>query len=312
MIAMTDHENDLSRYLAESRKYPLLTVEQEQDLARRWRDRCDPDAIQQLVGSHLRLVIKIARSNRGYGLPMNDLISEGMVGLMQAAERFDPDRGFRFATYALWWIRATIQEYVLHSWSLVKIGTTAAQKRMFFNLRRIKSGLQLLDEGDLAPEAVAEIARELGVREAEVVEMNRRLASGDQSLNAMVGSDPNQAWQDVLVDERLDPETLIANADEFEKRRKLVHDALKLLPARERRIVEQRKMRDEPLTLEQLAQELGVSRERVRQLEVRALETIRRSVRQEAAPRIRARARRGDRRRSLSGALSATAERPLS
>ena len=290
MIAMTDHENDLTRYVEESRKHPLLTVQQEQDLARRWRDRRDPDAIRQLVGSHLRLVIKIARSNRGYGLPMNDLISEGMVGLMQAAERFDPDRGYRFATYALWWIRATIQEYVLHSWSLVKIGTTAAQKRMFFNLRRIKSGLQLLDEGDLAPESVAEIARELGVREAEVVEMNRRLASGDQSLNAMVSGDSNQDWQDFLVDERLDPETLIANADEFEKRRKLVHDALKLLPARERRIVEQRKMRDEPLTLGQLAQELGVSRERVRQLEVRALETIRRSVRQEVAHRGRARA----------------------
>ena len=290
MIAMTDHENDLTRYVEESRKHPLLTVQQEQDLARRWRDRRDPDAIRQLVGSHLRLVIKIARSNRGYGLPMNDLISEGMVGLMQAAERFDPDRGFRFATYAMWWIRATIQEYVLHSWSLVKIGTTAAQKRMFFNLRRIKSGLQLLDEGDLAPESVAEIARELGVREAEVVEMNRRLASGDQSLNAMVSGDSNQDWQDFLVDERLDPETLIANADEFEKRRKLVHDALKLLPARERRIVEQRKMRDEPLTLGQLAQELGVSRERVRQLEVRALETIRRSVRQEVAHRGRARA----------------------
>jgi RNA polymerase sigma-32 factor len=287
---MTDHENDLTRYLEESRKYPLLTVEQEQDLARRWRDRRDPEAIRQLVGSHLRLVIKIARSNRGYGLPMNDLISEGMVGLMQAAERFDPDRGFRFATYALWWIRATIQEYVLHSWSLVKIGTTAAQKRMFFNLRRIKSRLQLLDEGDLAPDAVAEVARELGVREAEVVEMNRRLASGDQSLNAIVGGDSDQVWQDFLVDERLDPETLIANADEFEKRRKLVRDALKLLPARERRIVEQRKMRDEPLTLEQLAQELGVSRERVRQLEVRALDTIRRSVRQEAAQRGWARA----------------------
>jgi RNA polymerase sigma-32 factor len=287
---MTDHENDLTRYLEESRKYPLLTVEQEQDLARRWRDRRDPEAIRQLVGSHLRLVIKIARSNRGYGLPMNDLISEGMVGLMQAAERFDPDRGFRFATYALWWIRATIQEYVLHSWSLVKIGTTAAQKRMFFNLRRIKSRLQLLDEGDLAPDAVAEVARELGVREAEVVEMNRRLASGDQSLNAIVGGDSDQVWQDFLVDERLDPETLIANADEFEKRRKLVRDALKLLPARDRRIVEQREMRDEPLTLEQLAQELGVSRERVRQLEVRALDTIRRSVRQEAAQRGWARA----------------------
>ena len=290
MIAMTDHENDLTRYVEESRKYPLLTVEQEQDLARRWRDRRDPDAIRQLVGSHMRLVIKIARSNRGYGLPMNDLISEGMVGLMQAAERFDPDRGFRFATYAMWWIRATIQEYVLHSWSLVKIGTTAAQKRMFFNLRRIKSRLQLLDDGDLAPEFVAEITRELGVREAEVIEMNRRLTSGDQSLNTMVGGDSDQAWQDFLVDERLDPETLIANADEFEKRRKLVRDALKLLPARERRIVEQRKMRDEPLTLEQPAQELGVSRERVRQLEVRALETIRRSVRQEAARRVRAHA----------------------
>jgi RNA polymerase sigma-32 factor len=287
---MTDHENDLTRYVEESRKYPLLTLEQEQDFARRWRDRRDPDAIRQLAGSHLRLVIKIARSNRGYGLPMNDLISEGMLGLMQAAERFDPDRGFRFATYAMWWIRATIQEYVLHSWSLVKIGTTAAQKRMFFNLRRIKSRLQLLDEGDLAPGSVAEIARELGVYEAEVVEMNRRLASGDQSLNATVGGDSDLVWQDFLVDERLDPETLIANADEFEKRRKLVRDALKLLPARERRIVEQRKMRDEPLTLEQLAQELGVSRERIRQLEVRALETIRRSVRQEAAQSGRARA----------------------
>ena len=282
---MTSYENDLSRYVEDSRKYPILTLKREQELTRKWRDDRDPEAIRQLVGSHLRLVIKIARANRGYGLPVNDLISEGLVGVMQAAEKFDPDRGFRFATYAVWWIRAAIQEYILHSWSMVKIGTTAAQKRMFFNLRKLKSHLDLLEQGDLSQETVAAIARELGVRESEVVEMNGRLGSGDQSLNRRIAADSSEEWQNVLVDDSPNQESLIAEADEYAKRRRLVAQALTGLNQRERRIIEARKLSEEPLTLEHLSGEFGVSRERVRQIEVRALEKIRHAV---AAPRPKA------------------------
>ena len=252
-------------------------------LAKRWQEHQDPAAATKLVTSHLRLVAKIAMGYRGYGLPVSELISEGNVGMMQAVKRFDPDKGFRLATYAMWWIRASIQEYILHSWSLVKMGTTAAQKKLFFNLRKIKSQLKALEEGDLRPDQVKQIATRLGVTEEDVISMNRRLA-GDSSLNAPVRNDAESGeWQDWLVDETMDQETALAESEERDQRRGMLTDALKGLNARERRVFEARRLAEEPLTLEELSAEFGVSRERIRQIEVRAFEKVQKAVTKAAA-----------------------------
>jgi RNA polymerase sigma-32 factor len=272
------YESGLAQLVDESKKYPMLEVERERALATAWRDKGDRAALGQLIGSHLRLVLKIARGYRGYGLPLADLVAEGNLGLMQAAEKFDAERGFRFATYAMWWIKAAIQEYVLRSWSLVKMGTTAAQKKLFFNLRRLKARLDQLESGDLAPETVKIIAEELQVPEQEVVEMNRRLATADGSLNAPVGEDGDADRLSLIADERPTQETRIAELDELTKRRKLMGKALERLDARERRIIVERRLKEEPQTLEELSREFNVSRERVRQLEVRAFEKLRRAV----------------------------------
>ena len=264
-------------YLQEARKYEYLTPEQEHDLALRWRDHQDRAALDKLVGSHLRLVFKMARGYQGYGLPLSDLIAEGNVGVMQAAQKFDPDKGFRFATYASWWVRAAIQEYVLHNWSLVKIGTTAAQKKLFFSLRRLKARMHDLDSGDLSPEAVESIATELNVPQAEVVEMNRRLGT-DRSLNASLAEDGDSEWQDLLADDRPDQETLLAGAEERQRRQQFLKLGLGVLDDRERQILVARRLREEPLTLEELSQHFHVSRERVRQLEVRAFEKVQKAV----------------------------------
>ncbi len=270
---------NLSRYLAEIREFPLLTREQEVDLAERWRENRDEEALRLLAGSHLRLVAKIARGFGGYGLPLRDLIAEGNVGLMQALQKYDPDRGFRLATYAMWWIRASIQEYILHSWSLVKAGTTAGQKKLFFNLRRLKAQMEAYEEGDLAPETVTAIARELDVTEDEVVSMNRRLASaGEMSLNTPLGEDGDSQWLDLLVDESQDQETLVIESDELGWRRRLMRQAMHKLNPRERRILSERRLKDDPVTLEVLSQEYGVSRERVRQIEVRAFEKLQKAM----------------------------------
>lgn len=273
--------DNLERYLREIRGFPMLSAEKEQALARRWRDRQDPEALRQLVGSHLRLAFKIARGYRGYGLPLGDLIAEGNLGLMQAATRFDPDRGFRFATYAVWWVRATIQEYILHNWSLVKIGTTAAQKKLFFNLRALKGRLEELEEGDLSPAAVCGIATELDVPEAEVVEMNRRLG-GDRSLNAMLAGESDTEWLDLLADDRPQQEEVLAKADELAWRRNLLEQGLAKLNPRERHILSERQLSDNPRTLDDLSREYSISRERVRQIEARALEKLQKSVLQAA------------------------------
>ncbi len=272
-------EGNLSRYLQEIRKFPMLAPEEEYMLAKRWREHEDPDAARRLVTSHLRLVAKIAMGYRGYGLPLSELISEGNVGMMQAVKRFDPDRGFRLATYAMWWIRASIQEYILHSWSLVKIGTTAAQKKLFFNLRRLKGQLQAIDEGDLSPENVRKIAQDLDVTEADVVSMNRRLASPDHSLNAPIRGDSDGEWQDWLVDEADDQETTLGDRQELGLRRDLLRAAMAHLTERERDILTERRLRDEPTTLEDLSQRYGISRERVRQIEVRGFDKLRRAIR---------------------------------
>ncbi|HUI16210.1 MAG TPA: RNA polymerase sigma factor RpoH [Alphaproteobacteria bacterium] len=271
-------EGNLSRYLQQVRRFPMLEAGEEYMLAKRWREHDDLEAAQKLVTSHLRLVAKIAMGYRGYGLPLAELISEGNVGLMQAVKRFEPDRGFRLATYAMWWIRAAIQEYILHSWSLVKIGTTAAQKKLFFNLRRLKGQLQAIDEGDLSPENVAKIATELDVPEADVVQMNRRLASPDHSLNAPVREEGDGEWQDWLEDESASQETLLAEEEELTNRRRLLESALKALNPRERRILVERRLQDEPTTLEDLSQNYGISRERVRQIEVRAFEKLQKTM----------------------------------
>jgi RNA polymerase sigma-32 factor len=271
-------EGGLSHYLSEIRKFPMLEPEQEFMLAKRWREHGDRDAAHQLVTSHLRLVAKIAMGYRGYGLPIGEVISEGNVGLMQAVKRFEPDKGFRLATYAMWWIRASIQEYILRSWSLVKMGTTAAQKRLFFNLRKAKSKISALEEGDLKPDQVKQIATRLGVSEQEVVDMNRRL-SGDASLNAPIRTDSESGeWQDWLVDDEESQETKLAANEELENRRTALEGALGVLNDRERRIFEARRLADDPVTLEQLAEEFGVSRERVRQIEVRAFEKVQQAV----------------------------------
>jgi RNA polymerase sigma-32 factor len=277
-MAVISPEGGLSRYLTEIRKFPMLTKDEEFMLAKRWQEHQDSEAAHKLVTSHLRLVAKIAMGYRGYGLPVGELISEGNVGMMQAVKRFDPDRGFRLATYAMWWIRAAIQEYILHSWSLVKIGTTAAQKKLFFNLRRVKGQLKALEEGDLKPETVKEIATRLDVPESDVVDMNRRLAAPDHSLNAPVRMDGEGEWQEWLVDEGDSQETMLAESQEFGRRQKLLDRALKLLNPRERRILSERRLKDEPTTLEDLSKEFGISRERVRQIEVRAFDKLQKAM----------------------------------
>ncbi len=276
-------EGGLSRYLSEIRKFPLLEPEEEYMFAKRWREHEDPESARRLVTSHLRLVAKIAMGYRGYGLPVSEIIAEGNVGLMQAVKRFEPDRGFRLATYAMWWIRAAIQEYILRSWSLVKMGTTAAQKKLFFNLRKAKSRINALDEGDLRPEQVREIADKLAVPEEEVVNMNRRLAAPDSSLNAPLRADSESEWQDWLADDTLDQETRLADAEEMGERHDLLTAALGELTDRERDIIEARRLRDEPATLEELSQKYGVSRERVRQIEVRAFEKLQQQMKRALA-----------------------------
>ena len=276
-------EGNLSRYLQEIRKFPMLSPEEEYQLAKRWKDEGDERAAHKLVTSHLRLVAKIAMGYRGYGLPVGELISEGNVGMMQAVKRFDPDRGFRLATYAMWWIRAAIQEYILHSWSLVKMGTTAAQKKLFFNLRRLKGQMAALEEGDLKPEQVAKIARTLDVPEADVISMNRRLASPDHSLNAPVRADSEGEWQDWLVDEQESQEAELAERQDLSNRRALLGEALKTLNERERHILIERRLRENPTTLEDLSVHYKVSRERVRQIEVRAFEKLQKSMKAQIA-----------------------------
>jgi RNA polymerase sigma-32 factor len=279
---LTAGEGGLSRYLDEIRKFPMLQPQEEYMLAKRYKEHEDPEAAERLVNSHLRLVAKIAMGYRGYGLPIGEVVSEGNVGLMQAVKRFEPDKGFRLATYAMWWIKAAIQEYILRSWSLVKMGTTANQKRLFFNLRRLKGKIQALDEGDLKPHQVSEIATKLGVSEDEVVSMNRRLG-GDASLNAPVRAEADAGeWQDWLVDESDSQETLLANQEELDMRRKMLNDAMDVLNERERRIFEARRLAEDPMTLEDLSGEFGVSRERVRQIEVRAFEKVQKAVRNSA------------------------------
>ena len=267
-------EAGLSRYLTEIRKFPLLEPEQEYMLAKRWKEHEDPGAARQLVTSHLRLVAKIAMGYRGYGLPLSEIVSEGNVGLMQAVKRFEPDKGFRLATYAMWWIRAAIQEFILRSWSLVKMGTTANQKKLFFNLRKAKNRISAIEEGDLTPEHTKEIARQLAVPEEEVTSMNRRLSGGDTSLNAPMRADGESEWQDWLADDTMDQETRLAEAEEMGERHNLLAGAMGELSERERDIIEARRLRDDPATLEELSQKYGVSRERVRQIEVRAFEKL--------------------------------------
>ena len=271
-------EGNLSRYLQEIRKFPMLAPEEELSLSKRWRDSEDSAAAHKLVTSHLRLVAKIAMGYRGYGLPISELISEGNVGMMQAVKRFDPDRGFRLATYAMWWIRAAIQEYILHSWSLVKMGTTAAQKKLFFNLRRLKGQMQAIEDGDLRPEQVGQIAKALSVSETDVVNMNRRLAAPDHSLNAPVRADSEGEWQDWLVDDAQSQETTLADHEEFSGRKALLGEALGTLNERERHILIERRLKEEPATLEDLSQVYGISRERVRQIEVRAFEKLQKAM----------------------------------
>jgi RNA polymerase sigma-32 factor len=276
-------ESGLTRYLEEIRRFPMLEPQNEYMLAKRWREHGDRDAAHKLVTSHLRLVAKIAMGYRGYGLPISEVISEGNVGLMQAVKRFEPEKGFRLATYAMWWIKAAIQEYILRSWSLVKMGTTANQKKLFFNLRKAKSKISALEEGDLRPDQVKLIAKRLGVTEQDVVDMNRRLG-GDVSLNAPIREDGDSGeWQDWLVDDVSDQETRLAESEESENRRKALGDALSVLNDRERRIFEARRLADDPITLEDLAAEFGVSRERVRQIEVRAFEKVQRAVKSRIA-----------------------------
>ncbi len=276
-------EGGLSRYLEEIRRFPMLEPQQEYMLAKSWREHGDRDAAHKLVTSHLRLVAKIAMGYRGYGLPISEIVSEGNVGLMQAVKRFEPDKGFRLATYAMWWIKASIQEYILRSWSLVKMGTTANQKKLFFNLRKAKSKINALSEGDLKPDQVAQIAKRLGVTEKDVVDMNRRLG-GDTSLNAPIRDDGDSGeWQDWLADDSTGQEEMLAENEELDNRRAALEHALGVLNDRERRIFQARRLADDPVTLEELAEEFGVSRERVRQIEVRAFEKVQKAVKNRVA-----------------------------
>ncbi len=276
-------EQGLQRYLSEIRKFPMLEKEQEFMLAKAWREHGDTQAAHKLVTSHLRLVAKIAMGYRGYGLPIGEVISEGNVGLMQAVKKFEPDKGFRLATYAMWWIRASIQEYILRSWSLVKMGTTAAQKKLFFNLRRMKGQMAALEEGDLRPEHVETIATKLAVTREEVISMNRRLAAPDSSLNAPVGGEGDSEWQDWLADDGAEnQEETVAESEEFGGRMALLKAAMGELNEREQRIIRERRLKDEPSTLEELSYEFGVSRERVRQIEVRAFEKLQKAMKKAA------------------------------
>ena len=281
-IPALDNGGNLSRYLQEIRKFPMLEPQEEFALAKAWQDEGDVESAHRLVTSHLRLVAKIAMGYRGYGLPLSELISEGNVGMMQAVKRFDPDRGFRLATYAMWWIRAAIQEYILHSWSLVKMGTTAAQKKLFFNLRKLKGQLQAIEDGDLPKETVEKIATTLDVPEQDVVTMNRRLASPDHSLNAPLRADSEGEWQDWLVDDQESQEIQLADRQELTKRRRLLHAAMDHLNDRERHILTERRLRDNPTTLEDLSQQYNISRERVRQIEVRAFEKLQKAIKNAA------------------------------
>ncbi|HJR57350.1 MAG TPA: RNA polymerase sigma factor RpoH [Rhizomicrobium sp.] len=271
-------ESGLSRYLSEIRKFPLLSAEDEYMFAKRWQEHEDPEAARQLVTSHLRLVAKIAMGYRGYGLPLSEVVAEGNVGLMQAVKRFEPDKGFRLATYAMWWIRAAIQEYVLRSWSMVKLGTTAAQKKLFFNLRKAKNHIGAIEEGDLTPQHTAQLADRLGVTEREVTDMNRRLSGPDSSLNAPLRSESESEWQDWLADDTIDQETRLAEREEMSDRHALLENAMRELTDREQEIIRARRLREEPATLEDLSQKFGVSRERVRQIEVRAFEKLQKAM----------------------------------
>lgn len=288
-------EGSLTRYLQEIRTFPMLKPEEEFMLAKAWTEHGDSESAHKLVTSHLRLVAKIAMGYRGYGLPVAELISEGNVGMMQAVRRFDPDKGFRLATYAMWWIRAAIQEYILRSWSLVKIGTTAAQKKLFFNLRRMKGQIQAMDEGDMRPEHVEHIATKLGVKEEEVISMNRRMTTGDHSLNAPMRIDGDGEWMDWLVDEEQpDQETLVADSEELTNRRALLADAMAGLNEREQHILTERRLKDNPMTLEDLSKVYDISRERVRQIEVRAFEKLQKAMRTSAVEQFGSHILEGD------------------
>jgi RNA polymerase sigma-32 factor len=292
MPMISDAEGSLNKYLQDIRKFPMLEPNEEFMLGKRWKEHGDTAAAHKLITSHLRLVAKIAMGYRGYGLPIGEVISEGNIGLMQAVKKFEPDKGFKLATYAMWWIKASIQEFVLRSWSLVKIGTTASQKKLFFNLRRIKGRIQAVEEGDLKPENVKYIAKTLGVDESDVISMNRRM-SGDSSLNSPLRSDADGdgEWQDWLVDDKDSQETILVENQESQMRNGLLGDALSKLNERERRVIEARKLLDEPLTLDDLSKEFNVSRERIRQIEVRAFEKLQKAVKNAAqkalAPRVK-------------------------
>ena len=277
-LPILSSEGSLSLYLQEIKRFPILTAEEEYMLAKRYKEHGDAEAAHKLVTSHLRLVAKIAMGYRGYGLPVTDLISEGNVGIMQAVKKFDPEKGFRLATYAMWWIRAQIQEYVLHSWSLVKIGTTAAQKKLFFNLRKLKNQLGSIDDGSLSPENVGEIANRLNVKEAEVKDMEGRLFSGDQSLNVQIGHEANTEWQDMIVDDSEAQDKVFEKKDEYLHRKKLFNEALKILNPREKEIIKLRRLRDKPKKLEELSQQFNISRERVRQIEEKAIEKLQKEI----------------------------------
>ena len=277
-LPVLSSEGNLSIYLQEIKKFPILTAEEEYMLAKRYKEHGDTEAAHKLVTSHLRLVAKIAMGYRGYGLPVTDLISEGNVGIMQAVKKFDPERGFRLATYAMWWIRAQIQEYVLHSWSLVKIGTTAAQKKLFFNLRKLKNQLSSIDTGNLSPENAREIASRLNVKEAEVLDMDNRLFSGDQSLNVQIGEEGDTEWQDMLVDSKDTQDNVLANSNELSFRKKIFEQALEVLNDREKEIISLRKLKDKPVKLEELSKKFNISRERVRQIEEKAFEKLQKQV----------------------------------
>ena len=288
--AIASGEGSLNRYMQEIRQFPMLAPEEEYMLGKRWREHGDTKAAHRLITSHLRLVAKISMGYRGYGLPIGEVISEGNIGLMQAVKKFEPDKGFKLATYAMWWIKASIQEFVLRSWSLVKMGTTANQKKLFFNLRRVKSQIQALEEGDLRPDQVKLIAKKLGVKEDEVISMNRRMG-GDTSLNAPLKSDAESEWQDFLVDDSDNQESVLVQNEESQQRNGFLKTALEKLTDRERRVIEARKLRDEPATLDDLSKEFDVSRERIRQIEVRAFEKLQKAVKNAAqaalAPKVK-------------------------